>query len=206
MFAHLDPTGDDPAAVLSSPARSREPSWSESCAGGHFGGPPAPPRLRPCALFLLLWFALSSDSCFCFVPNQFHHEVLLCLPDSFHVFAPLGLEVEQMNLVAEADVPRLGHFSCPPHCLSFANLFAACWPPWPGLYPAGEYLGAAVESSLFERCATRGGVSLAAAWSYGVHRANGWNLTLKKAVGPSSRCMHLLTYATGLRSSPPKAP
>ena len=140
MFAHPDPTGDDPAAVLSSPARSREPAWSESCAGGHFGGAPAPPCLRPCALFSLLWFALSSDSCFRFSPNQFRHKVLLCFPGSFPFFVPLGLEVKQMNLVTEANVPRLGHFSCPSHCLSFANLFVACWPPWPGLHPAGEYL------------------------------------------------------------------
>ena len=183
MFAHLDPTGDDPAAMLSSPARSREPARSESCAGGHSGGGPAPPCLRPCALFSLLWFALSSDSCFRFSPNQFRHKVLLCFPDSFPVFVPLGLEVKQMNLVAEANVPRLGHFSCPPHCLSFANLSVACWPSWPGLCPAGEYFGAAVESSLFEKCAVRGNVSLV---------ANGWNPTVKKAVGPGSRCMHLL--------------
>ena len=85
------------------------------------------------------------------------------LKNRFFARAPyiytLGLEVEQMNLVAEGNVPRLGHFSCPSHCLSFANLFVACWPPWPGLYPAGEYLGAAVESSLFEGCVAQGGVT-----------------------------------------------
>ena len=55
-----------------------------------------------------------------------------------------------MHLIVEANVHRLGHLPCPSHCLSFANLFVACWSPWPRLYPAGKYLGAAVESSLFK--------------------------------------------------------
>jgi len=129
MFAHLDPTGDDPAAVLSSPGRSRELVWSVSCAGGHSGGGPAPYRLRPCALFRFLM-----RSTFGSAPDQIHQECLSGSPGYSSVHISLAdLEVQQMNLVAELDIFRFAHRSCSPKGLCFVHFPAGCRFPSPCL-------------------------------------------------------------------------
>ena len=149
MFAHPDPTRDDPAAMLSSPGRSQEPAWSGPSAGGPSGEAPTPHRLRPCALFRFLVCCTFGSK-----PNQIRQGCLSGPPGYSSVHISLAdLEVQQMGPVAELDVFWFVYFSCSSEGLCFAHFPAGCRFPSPCLTCLFRgLLATAVEVPTLYRC------------------------------------------------------
>ena len=120
MFAHPDPTGDDPTAMLSSPGRSREPAWSGSCAGGPSG---RAPLLLVCAPVRYLDFLCGT--LLALHPTRSAKSACLALLATVHI-SLADLEVQQMDPVAELNVFWFVHFSCPSEGLCFAHFPVGC--------------------------------------------------------------------------------
>ena len=145
VFAHPSSVRSDPAVVLVSPSRSWELARLGSWHGGPYGGAPAPPRPRPCALFWSLVCCALYPVC-----DQIRQECLSGPPALFSIHISLtDLEIQQVDPVAELDIFWFGHFSCPPEDLCLADLPAGCRHLLPRLVVLGRgLLKVAIEISL----------------------------------------------------------